>query len=54
MAIFAQKTLTHGTSKVDLVTVAKSIIFAKIGLANGIILKMLVAHPYPKFGQDPK
>ena len=31
----------------------KGIIFTKIGLANGTILKLWAANPFPKFSQNP-
>ena len=39
---------THGTFDVE-ISLARGIIFTKIGQANGAILKLWVAHPYPKF-----
>ena len=43
---------THGTIDVE-ITLAKGIIFKNIGMANGSILKLWAAHPYPKFSGDP-
>ena len=43
---------THGTFDVE-ISLAKSIILTKIGLANGAILKLWAAHPYPKFSREP-
>ena len=43
---------THGTFDVE-TSLAKSIIFRKIGLANGAILKLWAAHPCPKFSREP-
>ena len=34
------------------ISLAKGIIFRKIGLANGAILKQWAAHPCPKFSQE--
>ena len=34
-------------------SLAKGIIFRKIGLANGAILKLWAAHPCPKFSREP-
>ena len=48
LASFAQKMPTHGTFDVG-ISLAKGIIFRKIGLANGAILKLWAAHPCPKF-----
>ena len=42
----------HGTIDVE-ISLAKGIVFTKIGLANGAILKLWAAHPYPKFSQEP-
>ena len=36
----------HGTFDVE-ISLAKGIVFTKIGLANGSILKLWAAHPYP-------
>ena len=44
--------LTHGTFDVK-ISLAKGIIFTKIGLANGTILKLLATHPYLKFSGEP-
>ena len=41
---------THGTFDVE-TSLAKGIIFRKIGLANGAILKLWAAHHCPKFKQ---
>ena len=35
------------------ISLAKGIIFRKIGLANGAILKQWAAHPSPKFSREP-
>ena len=35
------------------ISLAKGIIFRKIGLANGAILKPWAAHPCPKFSREP-
>ena len=35
------------------ISLAKGIIFTKISLANGAILKPWAAHPCPKFSQEP-
>ena len=35
------------------ISLAKDIIFRKIGLANGAILKQWAAHPCPKFSREP-
>ena len=43
---------THGTFDVE-ISLAKGIFFTKIGLANGAILKLWAAHPYPKFSREP-
>ena len=43
---------THGTFDVG-ISLAKGIIFRKIGLANGAIWKLLAAHPCPKFSREP-
>ena len=43
---------THGSFDVE-ISLAKGIIFTKIGLANGAILKLWAAHPYPKFSWEP-
>ena len=43
---------THGTFDVE-ISLAKGIIFRKIGLANGAILKPWAAHPCPKFSREP-
>ena len=51
MASFAKKMPNHGTFDVE-INLAKDIFFTKIGLANGAILKLRAAHPYPKFCQD--
>ena len=42
----------HGTFNVE-ISLAKGIIFTKIGLANGTFLKLWAAHPYPKFSKEP-
>ena len=36
------------------ISLAKGIIFRKIGLANGAILKQWAAHPCPKFSREPE
>ena len=43
---------SQGTFNVE-ISLAKGIIFTKIGLANGTILKLWAAHPYPKFSREP-
>ena len=43
---------THGTFDVE-ISLAKGIIFRKIGLANGAILKLWAAHPCPEFSREP-
>ena len=43
---------THGTFDVE-ISLAKGIIFRKIGLAKGAILKLWAAHPCPKFRREP-
>ena len=35
------------------ISLAKGIIFTKIGLANGYILKLWAAPPNPKFSREP-
>ena len=35
------------------ISLAKGIIFTKIGLANGYIFKPWAAPPYPKFSREP-
>ena len=35
------------------ISLAKGIIFTKIGLANGYIFKLWAAPPYPKFSREP-
>ena len=52
LASFAKKMPTHGTFDVE-ISLAKGIIFRKIGLANGAILKLWAAHPCPKFSREP-
>ena len=52
MAILSKKTPTHGTFDVEF-SLTKGIIFTKIGLANGTILKLWAANPYPKFSREP-
>ena len=52
LASFAWKMPTHGTFDVE-TSLAKGIIFRKIGLANGAILKLWAAHPCPKFSREP-
>ena len=42
---------THGNVDVE-ISLAKGIIFRKIGLANGAILKLWAAHPCPKFSRE--
>ena len=42
----------HGTFNVE-ISLAKGIIFTKIGKANGTILKLWAGNPYPKFSQTP-
>ena len=49
---FCLENAIHGTIDVE-ISLAKGIIFTKLGLANGAILKLLAAHPYPKFSQEP-
>ena len=43
---------THGTFDTES-SLAKGIILTKFGLANSAILKLWVAHPYPKFSWEP-
>ena len=43
---------THGIFDVE-ISLAKGIIFRKIVLANGAILKPWAAHPCPKFSREP-
>ena len=43
---------THGTFDVE-ISLAKGIIFRKIGLANGAILKLWEEHLCPKFSREP-
>ena len=43
---------THGTFDVG-ISLAKGIIFRKIGLANGAISKLWAAHPCRKFSREP-
>ena len=43
---------TRGTFGVE-ISLAKGIIFRKIGLANGAILKLWAAHPCPRFSREP-
>ena len=43
---------THDTFDVG-ISLAKGIIFRKIGLANGAISKLWAAHPCPKFSREP-
>ena len=47
---FCLENAIHGTID-EGISVAKGIVFTKIGLANGAILKLWAAHPYPKFSQ---
>ena len=49
---FRLENAIHGTFDVE-ISLAKGIVFTKIGLANGAILKLWAAHPYPKFSQEP-
>ena len=49
---FCLENAIHGTIDVE-ISLAKGIFFTKIGLANGAILKLWAAHPYPKFSQEP-
>ena len=49
---FCLENAIHGTFDVE-ISLAKGIVFTKIGLANGAILKLWAAHPYPKFSQEP-
>ena len=49
---FVWKTSTQGTFDVEL-SLAKGVIFTKIVLANGAILKMWRAHPYAKLAENP-
>ena len=49
---FCPENATHGTFDVE-ISLAKGIIFRKIGLANGAILKPWAAHPCPKFSREP-
>ena len=42
----------HGTLNVE-ISLAKGIIFTKIGLANGTILKLGAAHPYRNLAKNP-
>ena len=49
---FCLENAIHGTIDVE-ISLAKGIVFTKIGLANGAILKLWAAHPYPKFSQEP-
>ena len=48
LASCVEKMPTHGSFDVE-ISLAKGIIFTKNGLANGAILKLWAAHPYPKF-----
>ena len=43
---------TQGAFDVE-ISLAKGIIFRKIGLANGAILKLWAAHPCQKFSREP-
>ena len=52
MQKFGKKMPTHGTFDVG-ISLAKGIIFRKIGLANGAISKLWAAHPCPKFSREP-
>ena len=49
---FCLENAIHGTIDVE-ISLAKGIVFTKIGLANGAILKLWAAHPYLKFSQEP-
>ena len=49
---FCPENATHGTFDVE-ISLAKGIIFRKIGLANGAILKPWAAYPGPKFSREP-
>ena len=49
---FCPENATHGTFDVE-ISLAKGIIFRKIGLANVAILKPWAAHPCPKFSREP-
>ena len=49
--VLSRKCQNHGTFNVE-ISLAKGVNFTKIGLANGTILKLLAAHPYPKFSQE--
>ena len=48
LASFVEKMPIRGTFDVK-ISLTKGTIFTNIGLANGAILKMWAAHPYPKF-----
>ena len=52
LASFAWKMPIQSTSE-GKISLAKGIIFTKIGLANGYILKLWAAPPYPKFSREP-
>ena len=49
---FCLENAIQGTFDVE-ISLAKGIIFRKIGLANGSILKLWAAHPCPKFSREP-
>ena len=49
---FCLENAIHGTIDVE-ISLAKGTVFTKIGLANGAILKLWAAHPYPKFSKEP-
>ena len=49
---FCLENAIHGTIDVE-ISLAKGIVFTKIGLANGAILKLRAARLYPKFSQEP-
>ena len=49
---FCLENAIHGTIDVE-ISLAKGIVFTKIGPANGAILKLWAAHPYLKFSQEP-
>ena len=49
---FCLENAIHGIIDVE-ISLAKGIVFTKIGLTNGAILKLWAAHSYPKFSQEP-
>ena len=53
LASFVEKLPTQGTFDGE-ISLAKGSIFTKINLANGNILTLWTAHPYPKFGREPE